>query len=125
MAIVGDFASTVKSTNQMVNEFVSMSIGSWTDLNVYPGVEDVRWTIAEYDYFEPCTNDIRQEIFHGVTTLGGYEAWNVSLEKFGNPGFWTEFLPTIFIDQSNALRGNQTSMNLPFRSDHILNLNHW
>ncbi len=125
MLILGDYSSTALSSNKLMTSFVSMGIGSWTDPNVYPGAEDVRWTIAEYEYYEPCTNDTRTEIFHGVTTLGGYQAWNVSVNKPNQVGFWTEYLPTVFIDQSNALRRGKLSMNLPFKSDHVLNLNHW
>jgi hypothetical protein len=123
LVINGDFLTTLKSTDQLVTEFTSMSIGSWTDPSVYPGAEDVRWNIAEYEYFEPCTNSSRMEIFHGVTTMGGHEAFAVSKGFLFDPGYWTEWLPTLFIDQSNALRKGKTSMNLPFRSDHILNLN--
>ena len=122
MTIKGYFGSAAQSSSQMVNGFVSMGIGSWTAVGVYPGVEDVRWTIAEYEYFEPCTNESRTEIFHGVTTLGGYRAQAISYPA-PSTGNYGVPLGKTFIDQSNALRKGRTSMNLPFKSDHILNLN--
>ena len=126
MNIAGKFGSTAQSNNELVNEFVSMGIGSWTDPSIYPGVEDVRWTIAEYDYFEPCTNETRKEVFHGVTTVGGYEAWAISYDPYyHSQQLLKEYLGATFIDQANARRKGRLSMNLPFKSDPVLTLNHW
>ncbi|HIK61192.1 MAG TPA: hypothetical protein EYF98_10965 [Planctomycetes bacterium] len=141
MTITGNFGSAAQSNNQMVSELVSMAIGSWTNQSVYPGVEDLRWTIAEYDYYDPCANETRKEIFHGVTTRGGYEAWGINYDPNYVPNLeiWEDWngswnppffnfemvrLGSVLIDQSNALRKGRTSMNLPFKSDHILNLNY-
>jgi hypothetical protein len=119
LTIDGTCGTRVLSSGQWLPGFVSMGIGAWTDPNVYPGVEVLRWNMGEYTYYEPCTQTTRLEIFHGVTTFRGYEAWSV-LAK--GPSV---LLPRTFIDQSNALRGSVTVNNIPFKSDHILNLNHW
>jgi hypothetical protein len=119
LLINGVCGTNVVSGGQWLPGFVSMGIGVWTDPSVYPGTEIVRWNMGEYSYFEPCTQTTRLEIFHGVTTFRGYEAH--SLLSSGP----SVLLPLTFIDQSNALRAGATTNNVPFISDHILNLNHW
>jgi hypothetical protein len=97
--------------------FLSMGIGSWTIPGTYPGPEDLRWNAGGYDYLDPCTGALRPEVFFGVTTLGGYPAVQVT----SGPGLP---LPPIFIDQANSLSlTGATLMNVPYVSDHILNLN--
>lgn len=99
--------------------YVSMGIGAWTDASRYPGLETLRWTTGGYDYFDPCVGVTRQEVFHGVTTLGGYAASRLLPTGPGSP------LPSKFVDQVNSLDrpGTGTIMNVPFRSDHVINLN--
>lgn len=99
--------------------FVSKSIGTWTIPAAWPGVEDLRWNCGGYDYFDPCTGVLRQEIFFGVTTRFGFPATQLTLFGPGAP------LPPTFVDQSNSLRqpGYATVMNIRYVSDHILNLN--
>ena len=100
--------------------FISMGIGSWTIPGTYPGVERLRWNAGGYDYGDPCIGTARREVFFGATTIDGWFA--LQLPSFG-PGVP---LPLTFIDQSNSLRLNPavTVMNLPYFSDHFLNLNH-
>jgi hypothetical protein len=100
--------------------FLSMGIGTWTIPGIYPGVERLRWNAGGYDYLDPCVGTIDREVFYGVTTIDGYEAFQ--LLTFG-PALP---LPLTFIDQCNSLRLNPavTVMNIPFFSDHFLNLNH-
>jgi hypothetical protein len=97
--------------------FTSMGIGSWTDLTTYPGVEQLRWSTGGYDYFDPCVGLTRQEVFFGVTTIGGWFASQITSFGVGLP------LPPTFVDQANSLRGGATTMNVPYVSDHIINLN--
>jgi hypothetical protein len=98
--------------------YLTMGIGSWTIPGVFPGVERLRWNVADYDYLDPCTLLTRQEVFFGVTTFDGYPAFQVLTGAPGLP------LPPIFIDQANSLLVfGGTTMNEPFVSDHILNLN--
>ena len=119
LLINGVCGTNVTSGGQWLPGFVSMGIGVWTDPNVYPGTEIVRWNMGEYSYYEPCTQTTRTEIFHGATTFRGYEAYSLLSSGPSIP------LPLTFIDQSNALRAGGTSNNIPFISDHVLNLNHW
>jgi hypothetical protein len=99
--------------------FLSMGIGMWTIPAAYPGVERLRWNTGGYDYVDPCAAAGDQEVFFGVTTIGGYPATQLLT---GGPG---ALLPLCFLDQSNSLRGDGTTvMNVPYFSDHILNLNH-
>ena len=101
--------------------FLSMGIGSWTDFTTYPGLEVVRFNAFNGDYFEPCTGTTKSEVFYGVTTIRGYPATEIINTGLGNP------LPPTFIDQGNSIRlgnGVSTVMNIPYVSDHILNLNH-
>ncbi len=116
--IDGDCGTTVNPSGQFLPGFVSMGIGTWTDPTVYPGKEALRWSMGEYSYFDPCTGKTRLEIFHGATTLGGYPARSILTSG------QSISLPLTFIDQSNAMRKGKTSNNLPFISEHILNLNH-
>lgn len=98
--------------------FLSMGIGSWTLPGAYPGLEDLRWNAGGYDYTDPCTGAIRPEVFYGVTTLGGYAPIQITSGGPGGP------LPVIFIDQANSITAfGAPRMNMPFVSDHILNLN--
>jgi hypothetical protein len=98
--------------------FVSMGIGSWTIPGTFPGVEAVRWNAANYNYFDVCNGATTVEVFYGVTTVGGYAA--TQLLNFGPAGP----LPPTFIDQSNSLIPPGLIMNVPYVSDHFLNLNH-
>ena len=75
--------------------FVSKSLGSWTNAAVFPGVESLRWNCAGYEYADPCTSVVRDEVFFGVTTRGGYDATELTA---AGPG---AALPLVFIDQSS------------------------
>ena len=97
--------------------YVSMGLGSWIDPTTYPGIEVLRWNTGGYDYFDPCDGVTRQEVFYGVTTLGG----NFPVQMLSSgPGLP---LPRNFVDQANSVRAGGTVMNVNFRSNHILNLN--
>ncbi len=98
--------------------YLSMGIGSWTIPATFPGQEFLRWNAGGYDYVEGCIGVVRQEVFFGVTTLRGYPANQVLCGGVGPT------LPLTFIDQSNSLRSGTTVMNIPYTSDHIINLNH-
>lgn len=101
--------------------FLSMAIGSWTIPGTFPGLEAVRWTAGGYDYVDPCIGVLRQEVFYGATTIGGFTAIQLLVTGPGGP------LPLTFIDQSNSLRPPTalgTIMNVPYISDHFLALNH-
>lgn len=115
----GVCGTTVTTTGgPLLPGFLSMGIGTWTAPGVYPGVETLRWNTGNYDYTEACTGILRNEAFYGVSTLGGYPAVQVT----SGPALP---LPPIFIDQANAIRtGGGVVMNIPYISDHILNLNH-
>ena len=98
--------------------FLSMGIGSWTIAATYPGMEDLRWNAGQYNYTDACTGVVRPEVFYGVTTLNGYPALQVSSAP-------PVPLPPIFIDQANAIAvaGGAPVMNVPYLSEHVLNLN--
>ncbi len=99
--------------------FISMGIGTWTLPGLYPGVERLRWNAGNYDYADPCKGLVRPEVFFGVTTIDGYPAFQITS---GGPGLP---LPPFFIDQANSLTAaGATIMNVPYLSNHILNLNH-
>jgi len=100
--------------------FLSMGIGTWTIPGIYPGVEALRWNAGGYDYIDACSTFVRREVFFGVTTIGGFPAMQLLSSGIGAP------LPPTFIDQSNSLlpTSGATVMNVPYLSDHFLNLNH-
>lgn len=100
--------------------FRSYPIGTWTNPAVFPGVEEVRWNTNDLQYVE-CTGVGRQEYYFGVTTAGGYPAFTIPSIAPGVPAP----LPLTFIDQANSvlLPANIVTRNVPYRSDHILNLN--
>ncbi len=124
LAVFGVCGSSVTTPGiPFLPGFLSMGIGTWTIPGTYPGVERLRWNTGGYDYFDPCPPGglLRREVFYGVTTIDGYPA--TQLLSFGPAGP----LPLTFIDQSNSLAlpsGPGTVMNVPYVSDHILNLNH-
>lgn len=100
--------------------YLSMSLGSWTDPTVFPGVETLRYTASGLDYFDPCTGVVKQEVFYGVTTMRGWDAFGVVSSGVRGP------LPPTFVDQANALRRSDlttTWMNVLYVSDHIITLN--
>lgn len=116
--VCGDFAQT--TGGPFLPGYLSMGIGSWTDPTTYPGVEALRWSCGGYDYFEACLGTVRQEVFYGVTTIGGFPARQITASGPGLP------LPPAFVDQANSLKTADnftTTMNTPFASDHVLNLN--
>lgn len=99
--------------------FVSMGLGSWTNPNLYPGLQALRWNIGGYDFTDICLGLQQHEPFYGVTTLGGFPASQLVGGGIGGP------LPATFIDQVSSQQFNGTPvMNVPFVGLHILNLNH-
>lgn len=111
--------STLQTTGgPFLPGFMSAGIGMWTDPNTYPGQEILRWNSGGYRYTDPCTGIPQDEVFFGVTTMRGYQAFQVT-----NAGVGPQ-LPFTFVDQANSKRkSGNTIMNMPFFSDHILNLN--
>ena len=102
--------------------YLSMGIGSWTDPLTYPGVERLRWNAGNYDWGDPCATTSRNELFFGVTTQGGYFA--VTIPSNGTPG---APLPPTFVDQGSAWRNvssGNPGVNIPYKTDHLLNLNY-
>lgn len=97
--------------------YVSMGIGTWTNPLVFPGVESLRWTCGGYDHFDACNGITRQEVYFGVLTEGGFPASIVDITGVTIP------LPPFFVDQSNSIRFGATIMNVPYLSEHFLNLN--
>lgn len=98
--------------------FLSMRIGTWTLPGVYPGVEELRWNAGNYDDADACTGVVRNAVYFGVTTLGGDPALEITSAGIGGP------LPLTFIDQGTSIRlGGAPVMNLPYRTDFVLNLN--
>jgi hypothetical protein len=120
LSVSGTCGSTLTNTGSaLLPGFVTMGIGAWADPLVYPGGEVLRWNTGSYLYDDPCTGITRDEVFFGVSTFGGWSPTQLLSTGPGLP------LPVIFIDQGNSLQGNLgTTMNRPYRSDHILNLNY-
>lgn len=119
LTVNGSCGTTVTTPGgPLLPGFLSMGIGTWTVAAVFPGVETVRWNTGNYNYTEGCTGMLRNEVFYGATTIGGYPG----VQLMSGPGLP---LPPTYIDQANAIRtGGGVVMNIPFLSDHILNLNH-
>ena len=120
LSITGSCGTTVTTLGgPFLPGFMSQAIGAWTDPTVFPGKEELRWNCGGYAYGDPCIGIVRDEVFFGVTTNGGWPAKQILT---GGP--FGVALPLLFIDQGNSLRGNLgTRMNKPYRSNHILNLN--
>lgn len=98
--------------------FFSMSIGRWTNAAVFPGVEDLRFNVADYTDTDPCTGAVTQKAFFGVTTFGGFPA--AQLLSTGPGGA----LPPNFLDQASSVRlGGGPILNVTSFSDQVLNLN--
>ena len=99
--------------------FVSMGLGSWTNPNVYPGVQALRWNIGAYDFTDICQGLLQNEVYYGVTTLGGWQAFQIVGGVQGGP------LPPVFIDQQSAHNATGAPrMNTPFNPRHFVTLNH-
>jgi len=119
LGVFGSCGSVVQTTGgPFLPGFLSMGLGAWTDPNAYPGLEVLRWNAGGYQYVDACVGTVRDEVFFGVTTLGGDPARQILSSGLGQP------LPPIFIDQSNSIRAGATVLNIPYVSDHVLNLNH-
>lgn len=100
-------------------DYKSVAIGRWTNPGVFPGVEEVRWTTSDLVWTEGCTTLTTFEPFYGVTTSGGFPAWQIDTTGLVTP------LAPMFIDQSSSrqMPFNTPVRNIPSRSYHILNLN--
>jgi hypothetical protein len=121
LGVFGSCGTAVTTTGgPFLPGYLSMAIGFWTIPGTYPGQEQLRWNAGGYDWSDPCTGAVQQEVFFGVTTMQGYPATQLLSTGPAGP------LPPIFIDQCNSVvPGGVTVMNIPFRpSDHFLNLNH-
>jgi hypothetical protein len=118
LTIMGACGTSVTSPGGAAPGFISMGIGAWTIPGMYPGAENLRWNAGGYDYRDACTGVLQVEVFFGVTTIGGFPATQLLAGGPAGP------LPLTFIDQSNSRRNAGTVMNVPYFSDHILNLNH-
>lgn len=101
--------------------YLSQGLGTWTVPGTYPGVETLRWTAGGYNWGDPCVGIPSNEVFFGVTTLGGWPARQVPTAV--DPG---TTLGLTFVDQGNSVMGlaGTTTMNKPYRSTHIINLNY-
>ena len=96
-----------------------MGLGSWTNPNVYPGVQALRWNIGAYDFTDVCAGVMSHEVYYGVTTLGGFPAIQLAGGMPGGP------LPPVFIDQGSAHNAfGVPVMNRPYQSLHFVALNH-
>jgi hypothetical protein len=117
--VLGTCGTSVSSAMQFPKGFVSMSIGSWTLPGSYPGEEDLRWNMGGYRY-DDCTGITAGEVFYGVTTMNGYPALQLLTSGVGTT------LPLTFVDQGNSVRypTYTTTMNVPYLTNHILNLNY-
>lgn len=123
LRVLGTCGTNVQATGgPLLPGFVSMGIGTWTSPLVFPGVEELRWNTGNYDYLEGCTGNFTNELFFGVTTLGGFPANEIDPSVPGGVGL--PLLPT-FVDQGNSVAGSAslTTANVPFRTEHVLNLN--
>jgi len=120
MTINGACGTTVTTPGgPLLPGYLSMGIGAWTIAANYPGQEQLRWNCAQYNWVDACATVTTQEVFYGVTTLGGDPAFQVTSGGPISP------LPLIFIDQANSLRaGGGLTMNIPYQSDKVINLNH-
>jgi hypothetical protein len=98
--------------------FKSVAIGAWTNPLVYPGPEELRWSTSELMWVDGCTGIASIEPFFGVTTGGGFFPYQLT-----GGGFLA--LPDVFVDQSSSksIPPGAPLLNLPYRSDHMLNLN--
>lgn len=121
LSITGACGSTVTTPGvPFLPGYLSMNVGTWTIGGMFPGVESLRWNVGGYDYGDPCVPQLRQEVFYGVTTFGGYPANQLLSTGVGAA------LPPIFLDQSNSVvppAGLATIMNVPYVSDHFIMLN--
>jgi hypothetical protein len=117
LTLSGLCGSALSTTLQFPKAFVSKGLGTWTNPNVYPGVEELRWNTGGYRYAD-CTGVVQGEVFFGVTTIGGLQAFEMTSAGPGLP------LPATFVDQGNSLtQGLATTMNGPYVTTHVLNLN--
>jgi len=119
LSITGACGTSAVSGGPFLPGFISMSIGRWSDPTTYPGEEGLRWNTGGY-FFDDCFGIGRPDVFFGVTTLAGHDAFTIPSVA----GTLSEPLLPTFIDQCNALRSDAAAMNVPWkRSDHFLNLN--
>ncbi len=119
--VVGGTCGTFMTTpgGPFLPSFLSMGIGRWTNPAAYPGIERLRWNAGNYDDPDPCIGITFNRVYFGVSTFGGYPAFDILASGLTPP------LAPTFIDQCSSIgTGATTLMNVPYLSDHILNLNH-
>jgi len=98
----------------------SKSIGSWTALLTFPGLEELRITRGAAIVSETCRPRVNERhVFIGVSTTGGFSPRRLTAAGLGEP------LPRTFVDQANSMRfpGFTSTLNVKYVSDLVLNLN--
>lgn len=123
LRVFGTCNTNVQATGgPLLAGFVSMGIGAWTNPLTFPGQEELRWSAGNYDYLEGCSGVLKNELFFGATTTGGYPANEIDPTNPSMVG--PPLLPT-FVDQGNAVMGAAAlpAANVPYRTEHVLNLN--
>jgi len=58
-------------------------LGSWTNPNVYPGVQTLLFDFGWLDYRDGCTGASTPEWFEGAETIGGYPAFEFTGVNLG------------------------------------------
>ncbi|MBI5434607.1 MAG: hypothetical protein HZA52_17380 [Planctomycetes bacterium] len=66
-----------------LSNFNQKRIGTWTNPNVFPGVETLLFDFGYLDYFDGCNGALSSEWFEGVETIGGFPAVDFTGVPFG------------------------------------------
>jgi hypothetical protein len=64
--------------------FLQKKIGRWSNLNVFPGDEALRFDFGWLQYRNACTGALTQEWFEGVESLRGYAKFDFQGLSLGN-----------------------------------------
>lgn len=128
LSVMGSCGTSITSPGgPFLSGFLSMTIGAWTDPTRFPGAEALRWNAGNYGRVVPPQIPPENEVYFGVTTLGGWAGTQILGGGSGSP------LPSTYIDQGSSkrfvcgARGGlvpATALNLPYVSDSFINLNH-
>jgi hypothetical protein len=85
LSAVGTCNSRVHSDPNFAIPFCRKFVGSFTDPNAYPGVEEVWLDQGMLQYSDACDPlTIVTELFKGVETIGGFDAFDMAGAALGN-----------------------------------------
>ncbi|MCK6446487.1 MAG: hypothetical protein L6Q99_08865 [Planctomycetes bacterium] len=99
-----------------IGNFNQKRIGTWTNGNVFPGIQTLLFDFGYLDYVDGCTGVLSSEWFEGVETIRGFPAF-----EFTGLALGTQFEDVMSCNASPTVPN--TLIGAPHVVNYIVNLN--